>query len=241
MEIKGCTALVTGANRGIGAAFVEGLIAAGAAKIYDAARDLSLLPPRPGPAAIVRLKLDIRDAAAIAAAARTAADVTLLINNAGINFNTPLLAAPTIGNARAEIETNYLGTLAMIRAFAPVLARNGGGAIVNMLSILARVNLPLMGSLCATKAALHSLTQGVRAELAKQRTLVVGVMPGAVETRMTEMLTIPKMQPAEVVTAALAAVREGLEDVYPGAMAIDVARRLGADVKAVEKEFAGFL
>ena len=114
------------------------------------------------------------------------------------NANTGLLSAPTIENAEVEIVTNYLGTLRMCRAFAPVLAAHGGGAIVNMISISGLVHLPLMGSLSASKAALRSLTQGVRAELRKQGTLVVGVLPGAVETRMTEGVPIPKIKPAEV-------------------------------------------
>ena len=129
----------------------------------------------------------------------------------------------------------------MCKAFAPVLEANGGGAIVNMLSILSRVNLPAMGSLCASKAAGLSLTQGVRAQLAGQGTLVVGVMPGAVDTRMTAGLDMPKLQPAEVSKEALKAVEDGTEDVYPGDMAQGVAAGLAAEPKGVEKEFAGYL
>ena len=134
---------------------------------------------------------------------------------------------------------NYFGTLRMIRAFAPVLKANGGGTIVNMLSILARVNLPIMATLCASKAAAFSLTQATRAELAGQGTTVIGMMPGAVETRMTAHLTIPKMQPADVAAAVTAAVEAGTEDVYPGDMAQGVSGGLAHDPKAVEKDFAG--
>ena len=129
----------------------------------------------------------------------------------------------------------------MCRAFAPVLKANGGGTIVNMLSILARVNLPLMGSLCASKAATLSMTQGVRAELAAQGTKVIAVMPGAVDTRMTAMLPPPKMKPSEVAAAALKAIDEGTEEIYPGDMAQGVAAGLASDPKAVEKQFAGYL
>jgi short-subunit dehydrogenase len=167
--------------------------------------------------------------------------VTLLINNAGINRSCALLAAPDLQAARAEMETNYFGTLAMCRAFAPVLKANGGGAIVNMLSILGRVNLPLMGSLCASKAAGLSLTQGVRAELAKQGTTVIAVMPGAVDTDMSRDFPPPKMPPREVADAALAALERGHEDVYPGDMAQGVSQGLAADPKAVEKQFAAYL
>jgi NAD(P)-dependent dehydrogenase (short-subunit alcohol dehydrogenase family) len=139
------------------------------------------------------------------------------------------------------MDTNYLGTLAMCRAFAPVLKRNGGGAIVNMLSILSRVSMPAYGSLCASKAAALSMTQGVRAELAKQHTLVVGVMPGAVDTDMARGYQGPKDPPLEVANAALDAVEKGLEDVYPGGMAQGVSAGLAKDPKAVEKEFAQYL
>lgn len=238
MPIEGAVVLVTGANRGIGAAYVEALKSRGAAKIYAAARDAGSLA---GVEGVEPIALDITDHAAVAAVAGRCKDVTLLINNAGVNFNTPIIGQPSLDNARAEMETNYFGTMAMCRAFAPVLKANGGGAIVNMLSILARVNLPLMGSLCASKAAGLSMTQGIRAELAAQGTAVIAVMPGAVETRMTEGLDIPKMAPADVATAALDAVESGTEEVYPGDMAGGVAQGLAADPKAVEKEFAGYL
>ena len=241
MEIAGAVALVTGANRGIGAAYVEALLAAGAAKVYATVRDPATLGALRDDSRVTPAALDIRRPEQVAATAAARTDVNLLINCAGINFNTPALAAPSMDNARQEIETNYLGTLAMCRAFAPVLKANGGGAIVNMLTILSKVNFPLMGSYCATKAAGLSLTQAVRAELAGQGTLVVAVMPGAVDTRMTEGLDVPKMQPAEVAEAALQAIREGAEDIYPGDMAVEVAAGLAADSKAVEKEFAGYL
>ncbi len=129
----------------------------------------------------------------------------------------------------------------MCRAFAPILKANGGGAIVSMLSILSRVSLPAMGSLCASKAAALSLCQSVRAELAKQGTLVVGVMPGAVDTDMARDFPGPKDSPDEVARTALEAVEQGTEDVYPGHMAQAIAARLAQNPKAVEKEFAAYL
>lgn len=242
MQVKDCVALVTGANRGIGEQFVKALRAAGAKRIYAAARDANSLSVAPADRdVILPLAIDVTRAADVAAAAARCRDVTLLVNNAGVNFNTPLISIASLDNARAEIETNYFGTLAMCRAFAPILKANGGGTIVNMLSILARVNLPLMGSLCASKAAALSMTQGVRAELKAQGTRVIGVMPGAVETRMTEMLPPPKMNPAEVAKAALEAVEKGIEDVYPGDMAQGVAAGLAQDPKGVETQFSAYL
>ena len=239
MKIAGTTALVTGANRGIGKALVEALLQAGAAKIYAATRDG--VAAFPGNARLVPLTLDITKPAQVAAAVQAAGDVHVLINNAGVNRNAGLLHAASLDGARAEMETNYFGTLAMCRAFAPVLARSGGGAIVNILSIAARVNLPFMGSLCASKAAGLSMTQGVRAELAKSGTRVVAVMPGAVDTRMTAGVDVPKMQPADVARAVLEALEAGQEDIYPGDMASGMAAGLAADPKAVEKQCAAYL
>ena len=235
MDINGSVALVTGANRGIGEAFVDALKSRGAAKIYAAVRD-------PGsyaaPDGVKVVTLDVTNPAQVAAAAEACGDVTLLINNAGVNFNAPLFAADAMSNARTELEVNYLGTLSMIHAFAPVLKTNGGGTIVNMLSILSRVNLPALGSYAASKAAEYSMTQGVRAQLAGQGTLVVGVMPGSIDTRMTPG---GEEKPAIVAVAALDAVEAGEEDVYPGGMAQGVSQGLAADAKAVEKDFANYL
>ncbi len=243
MQIKGTVALVTGTSRGIGPEYVRELAKRGAAKVYAAARDTTQIADLAAEFAgtVEAVELDITDPVQVAAAAERCADVQLLINNAGINHNTGLIAPTSLDNARAEMETNYLGTLAMCRAFAPVLQANGGGAIVNMLSILARVCLPLMGSLSASKAAGLMMTQGVRAELAGQGTTVIAVMPGAVETDMTRDLPPPKMPPADVAVAALDAVEQGEEEVYPGDMATGMAQGLAGDPKAVEKELAGIL
>ena len=243
MQIKGKVALVTGSNRGIGRAFVEALMAAGAAKIYATARDpervADLVDRFDGK--VVALKLDITNAADIAAAAERCRDVSLLVNNAGINRQAGLIRAGDLAHARAEIETNYFGPLAMCRAFAPIVKANGGGAIVNMLSVLARINLPMYGSLSASKAAALSMTQGVRAELAAEGTLVVGILPGACDTEMEPNFPPPKLPPADAARAALDAVEQGLEEVYPGDMATGMNHGLAADPKAVEKDLAKYL
>jgi NAD(P)-dependent dehydrogenase (short-subunit alcohol dehydrogenase family) len=164
--------------------------------------------------------------------------VTLLVNNAGVSSGRRLIGAPDLTGARDEIEVNYFGLLRMCRAFAPVLATNGGGTIINMLSILSRVAAPGIGSYSAAKAAAFSLTQSVRAELHRQGTQVIGVMPAYVETDMTARLQAPKIQPVEVVRAALAAVGTDQEDVYPGDPATQVAAQLLQDPKALERSFA---
>jgi NAD(P)-dependent dehydrogenase (short-subunit alcohol dehydrogenase family) len=235
MEVSGSIALVTGANRGIGAAIVDALVDAGAARVYAAMRtppDVSA--PRRG---VVPIAPDITEAAGVADAARTCRDVQVLVNNAGIGLFQPLVAAHDPGAAEQEMRVNYLGPLAMCRAFAPVLARNGGGAIVNVLSILARVPAPAAGSYSASKAAALSLTQAVRGELAGQGTLVIGVLPGFVDTDMVRGLDVEKLAPSAVAASIIQALRDDTEDVYPGSAA-DVAAALLRDPKAVEKQFA---
>src|SRR4029079_5637798 len=137
--ISGKTALVTGANRGIGEAIVDALIAAGVNKVYAAARNISTLDPLVARHAsrVVPLQLDVTHAAQIAAAAATATDVELLVNNAGIvGFHGGDFTDPNwIEAGRREMEVNFLGTFAVTQAFAPILAKNGGGAIVNLNSV----------------------------------------------------------------------------------------------------------
>jgi 2-keto-3-deoxy-L-rhamnonate aldolase RhmA/NAD(P)-dependent dehydrogenase (short-subunit alcohol dehydrogenase family) len=241
--IRGAVALVTGTSRGIGPCLVRALLEAGARRIYCAAREPAQIAAlvAGAPDRLVPLKLDITDDADVEAAATRARDVTLLVNNAGINFNHAFTSAAAMANARAEMETNYFGPFRLCRAFAPILRRNGGGTIVNMLSILAHMNLPMMGSLCASKAAALSLTQALRAELASQGTRVLGVLPGAVDTDMTRGLTIPKLAPETVAAAVIDGLRRGLEEIYPGDMASRVAFGLSLDPKEVERQFAQYL
>ncbi|MEM8914509.1 MAG: SDR family NAD(P)-dependent oxidoreductase, partial [Pseudomonadota bacterium] len=171
-----------------------------------------------------------------------APDVTLLINNAGFNANSGAIKAPSLEDARREMEVNYFGTLSMVRAFAPILKANGGGAIVNMLSILSRVALPMMGTLCASKAAGLSMTQAARAELTAQGTKVFAVMPGAVDTDMSKDFPPPKLDPADVVRTVLNGIETGEDDdIYPGDMAQGLRAGLEHDPKEVEAEMAGYL
>jgi NAD(P)-dependent dehydrogenase (short-subunit alcohol dehydrogenase family) len=240
MDLSTTTALVTGANRGLGLALVQRLLSAGARKVYAGARDTAALQAlvQTHPDRLQTLTLDITDAAQVAAASARCGDVNLLINNAGINRGQGFIAAPSLADAQAEITTNYLGTLAMCRAFAPQLA---GGAIVNVLSILAKLTLPAMGSLCASKAAGLRLTEGVRAELAAQHTRVLAVMTGALDTDMSRDFQGPKSAPGEVADALLAALAGDAEEVYVGDMAAWINGALQQDAKAVERELAKYL
>jgi NAD(P)-dependent dehydrogenase (short-subunit alcohol dehydrogenase family) len=210
MKISGSTALVTGANRGLGRAFVEALRQAGSAKIYAASRNAD---SDASGGSIVPVRLDITDAVQVAAAAAACGDVDLLINNAGVARFKPALGAPTMDDARLEMETNYFGTLAMCRAFAPVLKKNGGGAIVNMLSVVSLYNAPMQGSYCASKAAEWSLTKALRFELRRQNTKVIGVYAGYIDTDMTAGIRDAKSTPAAIAAAVIAGIEAGNEDV----------------------------
>jgi NAD(P)-dependent dehydrogenase (short-subunit alcohol dehydrogenase family) len=238
--LKDTVALVTGANRGIGAAFVSGLLAAGAKRVYAAARDPQTLAGlAQSDARVVPIALDISDDTSVQEAAARLGNVDLVVNTAGVLLGGRLIAAADLSAARQEMEVNYFGLLRMSRAFAPILAANGGGTLINVLSILSRVASPAGGGYSASKAAALSLTQAVRAELQAQGTRVIGVLPGFVDTAMAEGITAPKIQPSEVVRATLdALLTDDEDDVYPGEQASQVAAMLLQDPKAVERLFA---
>jgi NAD(P)-dependent dehydrogenase (short-subunit alcohol dehydrogenase family) len=203
--LRGVVALVTGANRGIGRAFTRELLARGAAKVYAGARD----PGSVKDSGAIPVRLDVTDPEQVAAAADRCGDVDLLINNAGIFHVGSLLDGPSIDDAREEIETNLLGTLSVTKAFAPVLGRNGGGAIVNTLSVLSFINYAPWGTYSVSKAAAWSMTNSVRDELADQGTLVTAVHSALVDTEMTKGLELPKITPEAYVKTALDAVAAG--------------------------------
>ena len=210
MKLAGTTALVTGANRGLGRAFVEALRGAGCARIYAGARDAAGIA---GDGIVVPIKLDITRADEVAAAASRCTDVNVLINNAGVARFKPALGAPAMDDARLEMETNYFGTLAMCRAFAPVLKTNGGGALVNMLSVVSFMNVPMQGSYSASKAAEWSLTKAVRFELRAQGTLVIGVYAGYIDTDMTTGIAGPKSSPADIAARVIEGIEDGTADI----------------------------
>jgi NAD(P)-dependent dehydrogenase (short-subunit alcohol dehydrogenase family) len=211
MRIAGSVALVTGANRGIGRAFVVALLERDAATVYATSRDGESAAPQDE--RVRPLTLDVIDAASVAAAATRCTDLQLLVNNAGINTEVPLLGGAGIDAVRADFETNVLGTLRMVGAFAPILATNGGGAVVNMLSLLSFQSVPEAGPYGASKAAAWSLTQGLRLELESQGTQIFGVHVGVVETEMTAEFPPPKVAAAAVAAAALDGVESGAYEV----------------------------
>ncbi len=243
MNIQESVALVTGANRGIGKAYVEALIQAGVRRVYVAARNADTLSNvvAIAPDRIIAIALDVTNPDQVNAAAQAAQDVTLLINNAGVLGSGGLFTPKSVETAQWEMNTNYFGTLSMVRAFAPILKSNGGGAIVNMMSVVSVANAPIFSSYSASKAALHSLTQGIRAELAQQGTQVIGVYPGPVDTAMSEGIPMDKIAPLDVANAALQAVEQGIDDVYPDPVSQNIFSELKTPLKAVENQFAGWM
>ncbi|PZF56665.1 short-chain dehydrogenase [Curtobacterium sp. MCBD17_034] len=201
MDITGQTALVTGANRGIGRQFVLELLDRGATKVYATARRIETLEF--DDARVVPLHLDITDHDSVVAAAAAAQDVTLLVDNAGISTGASLVTGD-LAEIRREMDTHFWGTLDVVRAFAPVLAANGGGAIVNVLSALSWFAFgPASGAYGAAKAAEWNMTNGIRLELAEQGTLVQGVHLGAADTDIMAGYDGPMIDPRDVPRASL--------------------------------------
>jgi NAD(P)-dependent dehydrogenase (short-subunit alcohol dehydrogenase family) len=213
MRIEGSVALVTGADRGLGQVFARELVARRAARVYGTARH----PDRITEPGVKPVALDITDAERVTQVASECKDLGILVNNAGVMKASTFIGAPNLDAARLEMETNYFGTLSMCRAFAPVLAASGGGAIVNMLSVTSFYTNPLDASYGASKAAALSLTNGIRIELAPQQTLVIAVHASFIDTDMSKGLDVPKDSPESVVAQALDAVEAGQVEVLADA------------------------
>ncbi|HUN71869.1 MAG TPA: SDR family oxidoreductase [Steroidobacteraceae bacterium] len=209
MEIKESVALVTGANRGIGRAFVRALVDHGAAKVYAGARD----PATVADPDVTPLQLDVTSPAEIAAAAAVADDVTIVINNAGVFGSDTKLLAGSLDDAHQEMEVNYFGAWEVSRVFAPILGQNGGGALVNMLSVASWVGRPEFPGYAASKAAQWSLTQSLREGLRDQGTLVIGVHAGFVETDLSAWTDAPKIGAASVAEQTMQALANNSTEV----------------------------
>lgn len=224
MKVQNSVAIVTGANRGLGLAFTQALLAGGASKVYAAARDPAAIKQ----AGVQPIRLDVTKPGEVAAAARDLGDVTLVINNAGIIRGSGFLAENGVEAARAEFETNFFGPVAVSRAFAPVLGRNGGGAIVNVLSALSWVAFPNSSTYAASKAAAWSFGNGLRHELRGQNTQVLALHVGYMDTDMVRAVTAPKSKPEDVVKATLEALEAGKSEV----LADEVSRRIKQNLSA---------
>jgi len=209
MKINNAVALVTGANRGIGLAFTRELLARGARKVYAGARDPSTITLR----GVDAIRLDVTRPEEVAAAAARAGDVTLVINNAGVGHQGGFLAADSEEVARRQFETNFFGMLRMSKAFAPILKANGGGALLNVLSIVSWMNGGQLAAYAASKSAAWSLTNALRHELAAQKTRVVALHMAFVDTDLVRAIDAPKTSPEDIVKRALDGLEGGLDEV----------------------------
>ncbi|HET7793437.1 MAG TPA: SDR family oxidoreductase [Rhizobacter sp.] len=209
MKLDNAVVLVTGANRGLGLAFAREALARGARKVYAAARDPASVT-LPGVEAI---RLDVTNADEVAAAAQRCGDVTLLVNNAGIAATGGFLADGAMGSARQQFETNFFGVWRMSQAFAPALRANGGGAILNVLSIASWINTPLLGVYGASKSAAWAFTNGLRLELLPQNTQVLGLHVGFIDTDLVRGMDVPKTPPELVAQRAFDGLEAGADEV----------------------------
>jgi NAD(P)-dependent dehydrogenase (short-subunit alcohol dehydrogenase family) len=219
VNVKGSTVVVTGGQRGLGKAIVEELLLRGAAKVYATARS-----PKPSDdPRVVSVALDVTDPGSVAALAITASDASIVVNNAG-TLGAPKVLSADIEEIREVFETNYFGALRVAKAFAPVLAANGGGALVDIHSVLSWVGG--FGGYGDSKAAFWSATNSLRIELAPQGTLVTGVHLGYTDTDMVSEFDVPKNSPQQVARD----IADGIENGDAEVLADDISRQVKASL-----------
>lgn len=236
MRVHGKTVLITGANGGLGQALLEAFLLAGAGRVYAACREpgaLVVSDPR-----VIALRLDVTDSLQIEQAHGAVKDLDILVNNAGFNGQQRALYATDPAAAAQEMAVNYFGTLGLMRAFASNLAARQG-AMINVLSILARVAIPAMGSLCASKAAALRITEAAAAELAGQ-VHVMAVLPGVINTAMSRGFPGDKASPEAVAGAIIEGLQQGVVELYPDPMAQAVQEGLRADRGTMQADFARY-
>jgi NAD(P)-dependent dehydrogenase (short-subunit alcohol dehydrogenase family) len=229
--LSGKIVLVTGANRGIGAALVHQLLSAGAVKVYAAARNPAALPDF-GDARVQALQLDITDEASVAAAARAAGDIDVLINNAGVAAAGDVLDSD-LSVLQRDMDTNYYGTIRATRAFAP-LVPDQTGVIVNVVSIVGLTASPGMPGYAASKAALQSFTQSLRYKLSPRGVSVLGVYPGPIDTDMARDLPWDKATPESAARAIVEGIEAGETHIFPDPMAKGIEQLWLKDGRALD-------
>jgi len=233
MSLSNKVILVTGANRGIGAAIVQEMLKAGVAKIYATARDPKTLPAF-GDARVVPLQLDLNSDASVNAAASLAKDVDVLVNNAGtLAFGDYLVS--DWASFEDDMQTNFFGTLRVLRAFTPQFVTRKSGTIANVSSIVGLSAVPLMAGYSASKAALHSITQSLRGTLEKDNITVIGIYPGPIETELARPVPYPgKATPESAAVNIVKGIAEGQIYIFPDPRAQQVEQLWSTDNRKLE-------
>ena len=240
--IEGKVALVTGSNRGIGRAIVEALLARGASKVYATARSTDSLQSlaESSEGRVVPVALDVTNPEQVASAAAQASDAQVVVSNAGYAGQTDLFA-DDLSAAHQEFNVNYWGVLNVARAFVPIIEANGGGALIHVASVASLVSFPPFPTYSDSKAAVHSLTQGLRLTKSAAGIQVVGVYPGPVDTDMAAGLEMDKATPQSVAETILNGVEAGKVDIFPDVMAEGFIPPYEAGAKVFEANTAAML
>lgn len=241
--IQGKTALVTGANRGLGKALVEALIAKGAKRIYVGGRQLADLSEavKLAPSVVIPVQLDVVNGAHIRNLTREITELDILINNAGTATGSMFSGEDSLAIANTEMAVNYFGPVNLVHALLPLLRQSPAAAILNISSIAGISSFPILGPYSASKAALHSFTQGLRAELAAAGIFVQGVYPGPMDTRMAEGFEMAKAAPGDVADLIFQGLEQGTEDIFPDAFSQAMYAVFNQNPKQLEQQFASMV
>lgn len=232
MTLSNQTVLISGANRGLGAALVRELLKTDVRKIYAAARSIGSLPDF-GDSRVFPLQLDVTEDESVRLASVAAADVNTLINNAGTAAFTDWLSSDQ-SLIDADMATNLYGTLRVIRAFAPHLQARHSGTIVNVISVVGLAPVPTLSGYSASKAALQSLTQALRGSLAPSGIKVVGVYPGPIDTDLARDLPFEKATPEHAATNIVHGLQAGDDWIFPDPVAAEIGRLFATSGRQVE-------